>query len=130
MKHINVTCAIVIIDEKILVTQRSEKMKLPLKWEFPGGKLEDGESEIDCIKREIKEEINIDIEVLQKLTNSVFDYGAFKINLIPFTSMYVSGEIILSEHKDYKLLEKVELLNLDWAEADLPIVKEFLNLKL
>jgi len=127
---INVTCAIIYFNNKILVTQRSEKMKLPLKWEFPGGKLEDGESEIDCVKREIKEEINIDIEVFAKLSNSIFDYGAFKINLIPFISTYVTGEIILSEHKDYKLLDKTELLNLDWAEADLPIVKEFLKLEL
>ncbi len=127
---INVTCAIIYLNNKILVTQRSEMMKLPLKWEFPGGKLEDGESEIDCVKREIKEEINIDIEVLAKLSNSIFDYGAFKINLIPFISTYVTGEIILSEHKDYKLLDKTELLNLDWAEADLPIVKEFLKLEL
>lgn len=105
-------------------------MKLPLKWEFPGGKLEEGENEIDCIKREINEEINIDIEVLEKLSNSLFDYRNFKINLIPFTANYVSGEIILTEHKDYKLLDKSELLNLDWAEADLPIVKEFLKLEL
>jgi 8-oxo-dGTP diphosphatase len=127
---INVTCAIIFFDNKILVTQRSEKMKLPLKWEFPGGKLEDGESEIDCIKREIKEEINIEIEILEKISNGIYDYGTFKINLIPFISKYVSGEIILSEHKDYKLLDKSELLNLDWAEADLPIVEEFLKLEL
>ncbi len=127
---INVTCAIIFFDKKILVTQRSEKMKLPLKWEFPGGKLEENESEIDCIKREIKEEINIEIEVLKSLSNSIYDYGVFKINLIPFISNYVSGEIILSEHKDYKLLDKSELLNLDWAEADLPIVEEFLKLEL
>ena len=127
---INVICAIIFFNNKILVAQRNEVMKLPLKWEFPGGKLEDGESEIDCVKREIKEEINIDIEVLEKLSNSIFDYGDFKINLIPFISTYVTGEIILSEHKDYKLLDKTELLNLDWAEADLPIVKEFLKLEL
>ncbi len=127
---INVTCAIIFFDNKILVTQRSEKMKLPLKWEFPGGKLEDRESEIDCIKREIKEEINIEIEILEKISNSIYDYGTFKINLIPFISKYVSGEIILTEHKDFKLLDISELLNLDWAEADLPIVEEFLKLEL
>jgi 8-oxo-dGTP diphosphatase len=124
---INVTCAIILFNQKILVAQRSEKMKLPLKWEFPGGKLEDGESEVNCIKREIKEEINIEIEILKKLSNSIHDYGTFKINLIPFISNYVTGEIILSEHKDYKILNKSELLNLDWAEADLPIVEEFLK---
>lgn len=127
---INVTCAIILFDNQILVTQRSEKMKLPLKWEFPGGKLEENESDIDCIKREIKEELNIEIEVLKSLSNSIYDYGTFKINLIPFISNYVSGEIVLSEHKDYKLLDKSELSYLDWAEADLPIVEEFLKLEL
>ncbi len=127
---INVTCAIIYFNDKILVTQRSEKMKLPLKWEFPGGKLEENESETDCIKREIREEINIEIKVLEKLSNSIYDYGTFKINLIPFISTYVSGEIILSEHRDYKIIDKSELLVLDWAEADLPIVEELLKFEL
>jgi 8-oxo-dGTP diphosphatase len=127
---INVTCAIIYFNDKILVTQRSEKMKLPLKWEFPGGKLEEDESEIDCIKREIREEINIEIKVLEKLSNSIYDYGTFKINLIPFISTYVSGEIILSEHRDYKIIDKSELLGLNWAEADLPIVEELLKFEL
>lgn len=127
---INVTCAIILFDNKILVTQRSEKMKLPLKWEFPGGKLEEDETEVDCIVREIREEINIEIEIVEKLTNSLFDYGNFKVNLIPFIANYKEGEIKLLEHKDYKLLYKVELLNLDWAEADLPIVEELLKFDL
>lgn len=127
---INVTCAIIMFEDKILVTQRSEAMKLPLKWEFPGGKIEPSESEIDCVKREILEEINIKIEVLQRLSKSTFDYGAFQINLIPFIANYLSGDIKLAEHKEYRLLDISELNNLDWAEADKPIVKEFLKLKL
>ena len=127
---IPVLCAIIYIDNKILVAQRSEKMKLPLKWEFPGGKLEENESEIDCIKREIKEELNIEIEILKRLSSSAFDYGTFKIKLIPYLANYVSGDIQLSEHNDYRLLDKSELLNLDWAEADIPIVEEFLKLEL
>jgi 8-oxo-dGTP diphosphatase len=123
---INVTCAIVLRYDKILATQRSEKMKLPLKWEFPGGKLEPQESEIDCIKREIKEELNIEISILRKLSESIHDYGDVKIKLIPFLAKYNSGNILLTEHKDYKWMEKQDLLTLDWAEADLPIVREFL----
>ena len=126
-KTIHVTCAIIYFKDKILVTQRSENMKLPLKWEFPGGKLEDNESEVDCIKREIKEEINIEIEVIRKLTNVLYDYGTFIINLIPFVSEHISGEIKLTEHKDFKLLDKSELENLDWAAADLPIIEELLK---
>lgn len=125
---INVTCAIIFFDDKILVTQRSAKMKLPLKWEFPGGKLEENESEINCIKREILEEINIEIEIVKKLSDNVFDYGAFKIRLIPFIANYVSGDIKLAEHKEYRLLDISELEKLDWAEADIPIVEELLKL--
>jgi 8-oxo-dGTP diphosphatase len=124
---IPVLCAIIYFDNKILVAQRSEKMKLPLKWEFPGGKLEENESEIDCIKREIKEELNIEIEILKRLSSSNYDYGTFKIKLIPYLAHYVSGDIQLSEHSDYRLLDKSELLNLDWAEADIPIVKSLMQ---
>ncbi len=126
---INVTCAIIYIENKILVTQRSETMKLPLKWEFPGGKLETNETEEACIKRELLEEINIKVELLKKLSHNIHDYGTFKVNLIPFVARYISGKIQLVEHKTFKLLDKSELLNLDWAEADLPIVEEFLNLE-
>ncbi|MEM8520702.1 (deoxy)nucleoside triphosphate pyrophosphohydrolase [Flavobacterium sp. PL12] len=129
-KCIDVTCAIIYFKDKILVTQRSETMKLPLKWEFPGGKLEPNESEIDCIKREILEEINIKIEIDKKLSDSVFDYGSFQIKLIPFIANFVSGDIKLAEHKEYRLLDISELSNLDWAEADKPIVEELLKLAL
>jgi 8-oxo-dGTP diphosphatase len=110
-KCINVTCAIVYFKDKILVTQRSEKMKLPLKWEFPGGKLETNESEIDCIKREISEEITIEIDIVKKLSDSIFDYGTFQIKLIPFIANYVSGDIRLAEHKEYRLLNISQLIN-------------------
>lgn len=124
---ITVICGIIIKDKKILITQRSEKMKLPLKWEFPGGKLEDNEDEIACIKRELKEELNIDIKILKKLSNNLHEYETFTINLIPYIVEYVSGEITLAEHCNYKLLDKHDLSNLDWAEADLPILKDFLT---
>jgi len=128
MKTIPVTCAIIKFDNKTLAVQRSETMKLPLKWEFAGGKIELGESEIDCIKREIFEELNIHIEVKERLTPVIHQYPDFKIELIPFTAKYVSGELKLKEHSDFVLANKQELINLDWAEADLPILKEFIEL--
>ena len=124
---LNVICAIIYVGNKILVTQRSKNMKLPLKWEFPGGKLETDESEIECIKRELKEELNIEVKVIKRFSNSIHDYDTFQINLIPYVVEYISGEIILAEHAEYKLLEKNNLNKLDWAEADLPIVRELLN---
>lgn len=128
MKTISVTCAIINFDDKILAVQRSASMKLPLKWEFAGGKIEEGETEIDCIKREIFEELNIRIKVKQRLTNVVHQYPSFKIKLVPFIAEYVSGELKLKEHYDHVLANKKDLIDLDWAEADLPVLKEFLAL--
>ncbi|MDX1279529.1 (deoxy)nucleoside triphosphate pyrophosphohydrolase [Oceanihabitans sediminis] len=128
MKTILVTCAIIHFDEKILAVQRSATMKLPLKWEFAGGKIEAGETEEACVKREVLEELNIHIAVKKRLSPVSHAYPDFKIQLIPYTADYVSGELKLREHADYKLAHKEELLSLDWAEADVPIVKELLEL--
>lgn len=127
MKTITVTCAIIKLDDKILAVQRSEAMKLPLKWEFAGGKIEAGESEINCIKREIFEELNIRIEIEKRLTPAIHQYPDFKIKLIPFIAKYIEGELMLKEHKDFVLYDKKELNKLDWAAADLPVLKEFLK---
>jgi 8-oxo-dGTP diphosphatase len=125
---IDVTCAIILRKNRILVTQRSEKMKLPLKWEFPGGKIEENETAENCLTREIKEELNLEIEIIQRLESKPFAYETFSINLIPFVSKYVSGEISLSEHKDFKWLLAGELVNLDWALADIAVLEEFLKM--
>jgi 8-oxo-dGTP diphosphatase len=127
-KEIKVVCAVINFNDKILVVQRSEKMSLPLKWEFPGGKIEEGETDDQSIKREIKEELNIEIEVVKKLTPTFFDYPSVSIELIPFLANYITGKLELKEHKNYKLLNINELIGLDWAEADLPIVKELQQL--
>lgn len=125
---LQVTCAIIENENLVLVVQRSSKMSLPLKWEFPGGKIEPNESEEECVVREIREELNLDIELNGKLKSSKFDYPSASIELIPFIAKQIGGQIRLSEHADYKYLEKELLLNLDWAEADIPIVKEYLSL--
>ena len=127
MKIIPVTCAIIQFQDKTLAVQRSNTMKLPLKWEFAGGKIEEGETEIECIKREISEELNIKIEVKKRLTPVTHQYPNFKIKLIPFIAEYLSGELELREHSNFLLADKNDLINLDWAEADLPILKEYLS---
>ena len=123
-ESIVVVCAIIIYNEKIIAVQRGYQMNLPLKWEFPGGKIELNETKEQCIKREIREELNIEIILLKQLKPCLYNYPNMKIELIPFVAQYLSGEIILKEHLCYKLLSLAELNNLDWAEADLLIVKE------
>ena len=124
MNPLQVTCAIITINHKILAVQRSRQMSLPMKWEFPGGKIEPLETEMECIKREIREELNIEIEVGDRLTPSVYQYPTFTIKLIPYTARYLSGELKLKEHHSYVLLHRDELDTLDWAEADWEIVRE------
>ncbi|TBV28418.1 DNA mismatch repair protein MutT [Meridianimaribacter sp. CL38] len=128
LKAIFVTCAIILRDDKVYAFQRSKNMKLPLKWEFAGGKLEPNETEIDCVKREIKEELNIEIQILKRLTPVTHEYPNFKIKLIPFVANYLTGDLVLKEHSNFILAKKEELLDLDWAEADIPILNEFLSL--
>ena len=76
---ITVVCAIIIIENKIFAAQRSQKMTMPLKWEFPGGKLEQNEDEVSCIKREIKEELNIEIIIAKRLNPVIHKYSNFEV---------------------------------------------------
>ncbi|WP_413670622.1 (deoxy)nucleoside triphosphate pyrophosphohydrolase [Mucilaginibacter sp. Mucisp86] len=121
---IKVTCAIIVdTDGLVFAAQRSATMSLPLKWEFPGGKIEPGETAEACLIREIKEELHVAIEILKPLPANTHHYPNVTIQLIPFVCRITNGEIILKEHLDFKWLSKNELLALDWAEADVAIVR-------
>lgn len=125
---IKVTCAIIEDNGKILAAQRSEKMSLPLKWEFPGGKIEELEKPEECIKREIKEELGITLNVKYMLKSNIHCYGDRVIELIPFVCSIAGGEIILKEHKAVLWDFPLNLKNLDWAEADIPIYNQYLSI--
>ena len=126
---IRVACSIIENNGKVLIAQRSEIMNQPLKWEFPGGKVEINESEEECLKREILEELNIKIEIKTRLVSSEFKYPDFEICLIPFICKYIEGDILLKEHKKIKWIEKEELVKYDFAPADWPVVWQYLELK-
>jgi len=96
-----VTCAIIIRRNKILVAQRNESSDHPLKWEFPGGKLNPSETIEECIIREIREELDIEIEVRKTMIAVYHDYGHKQIELIPFLCILKSGDIKLIEHHDF-----------------------------
>lgn len=123
-----VTCAIIEHRGKILVCQRSSHMKLALKWEFPGGKIEVGESKNDCLIREIREELGIDIRIGTMLSPVEHDYPDFSLVLYPFICQLTNGNPVAKEHQQAIWVNKSELANFDWAEADLPIVSEYLKL--
>ena len=127
MKHIHVACAIIEKDGRVLAAQRSEAMTLPLKWEFPGGKIHDGERPEDCLKREVREELALEIAVGRPLTPVPYRYPAFIVTLYPFRCAVISGEMVLHEHKAVAWLPPAMLFDLDWAPADAPILQEYLD---
>lgn len=102
---IHVTCAVIYQNHQILCAQRSERMKHPLKWEFPGGKVEEGEELEACLVREIHEELNVAIQVGRALPGVTHSYEEGKeIRLHPFLCTILAGEIIPKEHKRLKWL--------------------------
>lgn len=119
---VEVACAIIIEGQKILVTQRSEEMPHPLKWEFPGGKLKIGETPENCIIREIKEELGVEIFVKQLLPAVKHSYIQNIVKLFPFVCRIERGDITLSEHRSYRWVHRSELEDLDWLEADVEVV--------
>ena len=125
MKHIHVACAIIEIGGKVLCTQRSESMSLPLKWEFPGGKIDEGESPEECLKRELNEELGIEAFVSQPHPTTTHQYPSFSVTLYPFICEIISGEITLHEHNAMIWLPIKELHTLDWAKADWPVIEEY-----
>lgn len=124
---IEVSCAIIEADGLVLVAQRGEAMSMPLKWEFPGGKIHDGESPQECLRRELMEELSIEVTVLRPLPPAIHDYPGFSITLFPFICKIVSGEITLHEHSAVRWLLPEELHSVEWAEADIPVVSDYLS---
>ncbi len=126
-KKIDVACAIIEKDGLVLAAQRSEKMSLPLKWEFPGGKLDPHESPAACLEREIEEELGIGIIIHEPLPTSGWSYPTFRINLHPFICSINGGEMQLLEHKAIRWVKPANLPDLDWAEADVPVLENYLG---
>ncbi len=125
---LHVTCAIIEYNDKILICQRSASMKLPLKWEFPGGKVEERESKEECLLREIREELGLEIEVGQEFSVVTHAYPEFSICLYPFLAKLTGGGLVIAEHAQAIWVERSELNNYDWAEADKPIVNELMRI--
>ncbi len=128
---IPVVCAIIEQDDQVLCALRSERMSLAGKWEFPGGKLELNEIPEDALIREIKEELNISIKIIEALPISEYSYVPEKvIRLIPFRCNIQNNEIpVATEHSELRWVKKEDLLNLNWAEADVPIVLNYIQTK-
>jgi 8-oxo-dGTP diphosphatase len=127
-KHVHVACALIERDGLVLAAQRGAAMSLPLKWEFPGGKLEAGESPEACLQRELVEEMGVTVAVGRPLPLHTHSYDTFTVTLYPFLCALESDTITLHEHASMVWLPPHELHTLDWLEADQPVLEVYIRL--
>ncbi|RQD69545.1 MAG: 8-oxo-dGTP diphosphatase MutT [Tindallia sp. MSAO_Bac2] len=118
-----VTAAIIINNNKVMIARRGKNQKLAGKWEFPGGKLKPGESMEDCLIRELKEELNLTVEISGYFGESIYQYGQELIKLVVYYVNWKDGEPVLNFHDKVKWVDKDELSEYDFSPADIPFVK-------
>ena len=123
MKKIEVVAAIICKDGAYFATQRGYG-EFEGMWEFPGGKIEPGESAEEALKREIQEELGVDITIDKFLCTTDYDYPSFHLTMHCYLCSIVSGEIELREHKSARWLTKESLDSVEWLPADLDIIKK------
>ena len=123
MKSIEVVAAVIVNDGKIFATQRGYG-EFKDGWEFPGGKMEPGESPEDALKREIREELATEINVDSFLHTVEYDYPKFHLTMHCFICSVASGKLTLLEHESAKWLTKENLYSVDWLPADIEVVKK------
>ncbi len=122
MKTIEVVAAVIVAEGKVFATQRGYGDFRGM-WEFPGGKVESGESREDALRREIREELDSEVEVRELLCTVEYDYPAFHLTMHCYICSLVSGELSLREHDAARWLAKDELCNVDWLPADIEVLR-------
>ena len=123
MKTIKVAAAIIIDEDKVFATQRGYG-EFKDGWEFPGGKIEEGETGEKAIIREIKEELETKIQVQEKIDTIEYDYPNFHISMECFICKIEEGNLVLKEHEAAKWLKKDELYTVDWLPADIGLIEK------
>ena len=124
---IKVAAAVIIKGGKILIAKRKKDDKLCNLWEFPGGKLEEGETSQECLKREIREEFDGEIEVGDFITVNQYKYPHISIELHSYYAFCLRGEFKPLEHQEIRWVLPEELGTFEFAPADIPIVNILMN---
>lgn len=128
MKTIEVVAAVIRSDDKILATKRGYGEFINM-WEFPGGKMEEGETQENALKREIKEELEADINIETFITTVDYDYPNFHLTMHCFLCTLPNNDLTLKEHNDAQWLSYDNLGSVDWLPADIEVVEKVLTLK-
>lgn len=126
MKTVEVVAAIIKKEDKIFITRRGYGEFIDM-WEFPGGKIEIGESREDALHREIKEELELDINELEYLTTIDYDYPNFHLTMHCYICQISGGKLNLNAHNDAKWVTFDELNNQKWVPADILVVDKLKN---
>lgn len=129
MKRIEVVAGIIFFQDQVLCVQRP-KNKLHYiseKFEFPGGKIEEGETKKEALKRELFEELNISTKIKSLYLTVVHEYPDFELTMHSYICEVETKELTLHEHINQKWLTLMELKKLDWAAADIPIVNKLVS---
>ena len=121
-----VVAAVILKDGKVLVCQRTRHQTMPLKWEFPGGKIEEGEQPRDALRRELEEELGIDAKIDEEVSRMIHEYpsGSSVRELRFFAVHDYHGEIENKIFRDVQWAPRSELPKYDFLEADLPLVRD------
>ena len=120
---IQVTAAIICQDDNYLICQRAQDDELPLLWEFPGGKLEAGETLEECIIRECKEELAVDIRVIGEFGRTSYPHAGNELIFTFFCAEIVGGDISVNVHEQVKWVSAAELVDYEFCPADVEIVE-------
>lgn len=123
MKTIKVVAAIIHTATRIFATQRGYG-EFKDGWEFPGGKVEEGETPQEALCREIREELDTEIEVGELFDTVEYDYETFHLSMQCFLCTVKEGNLVLKEHEAARWLTKEELFSVDWLPADLGLIKK------
>lgn len=127
---IKVTAAIFVIDGMLLIAKRKTTARLPNLWEFPGGKVEPGETLEACLIRELKEEFDIDITVGEYIGSNIHTYDFGTIELMAYRTFWEKGDFRLLDHEEIRWVFPHELEQFDFAPADTAFVEQLINGKI